>query len=425
VLSALLPAVGKAQPADGVATQVLDPPPAEVRDYWTRERIEAARPVEARLDRVPARRAPRAASEPSRASAQQPDSTAYPERTQGKVFFSFLDGDFMCSGTVVRSGGRNVVLTAGHCVYDDLHQRFATNWMFVPGYRDGHKPWGEWVAHRLATTERFRSNGDERYDVGVAVVERDPNGRGIQDAVGALRIAFDQPRDQFYRAFGYPATGRFDGERLYRCDSPYRGDDHSFPPPRPMRIDCEMAAGASGGGWVAPGQEVVSVTSYGYEYLGNPLVCIAQPELCPERDRLFGPYFGGTIRELYRANMGRALRCGGRVVDHRGTPGADRLVGTPGADVIHGLGGPDVLRGRAGSDVICGGRGSDRIFGGPGDNRIYAGPGNDRVLVRALGRNRILARQGRNRIRCGPGRDVVIANNRSRVHRSCNRVIRR
>jgi hypothetical protein len=380
--------------------------------------MRSARPIEQRLNPAASRRTSADAPQRPRRTASPADSSTYPGRTHGKVFLTIPGfGDFLCSGTVVRSGGRNLVLTAGHCVYDDISGQFATNWMFAPGFRDGRRPFGEWVGRQLATTSQWRSNGDLRYDVGVAVVDRDPNGRGVQDAVGALAIAFDQPRDQFYRAFGYPEQGRFDGQRLQRCDSPYRGADREFDPPRPMRIDCEMGGGSSGGGWVAPGRVVVSVTSYGYECL--PLLP------CPERDRLFGPYFGGAIEALYRANHGRELRCGRRVVDHRGTGRAERLVGTPGPDAIHGRGDDDVLRGRAGNDFICGGRGDDRIFGGRGDNRIFAGPGDDRVFARARGRNRIVAARGRNRIRCGPGPDVVITNQRTRVHRSCNRVVRR
>jgi V8-like Glu-specific endopeptidase len=424
----LAPAVdaSASQASQLIVTKALDQGAAEVRDYWTPARMRGARPIEQRLHPAPARRTSTGAAQHPRRTAEPADSSTYPGRTHGKVFFTIRGfGDFLCSATVVRSGGRNLVLTAGHCVYDDISRQFATNWMFAPGFRDGRKPFGEWVARHLATTAQWRSDADLRYDVGVAVVHRDPNGRGVQDAVGARPIAFGQPRDQFYRAFGYPAQGRFDGERLQRCDSPYRGADREFDPPRPMRIDCDMAGGSSGGGWVADGRLVVSVTSYGYEYLGEPVVCIVDPGLCPERDRLFGPYFGSAVRELYDANRGNAIRCGGRVVNHRGTGRPDRLVGTPGPDVIHGRGDDDLLRGRAGDDVICGGRGDDRIFGGRGNNRIFAGPGNDQVFVRTRGRNRIVAGEGRNRIRCGPGRDVVITNHRSRVHRSCNRVIRR
>jgi hypothetical protein len=424
-LALLAPGDASGQAAAQVASETLERDPAAVRGYWTPERMRAARPVARRLDERPTSTASSEADSASR-RPQQANSGAYPGRTNGKVFLTIPGlGDFFCSGTVVRSGGRNLVVTAGHCVYDDVVGRFATNWTFVPGYRDGREPYGEWVAQRLATTPQWRASGDLRYDVGVAVVHRDRKGRGVQDVVGGLEIAFNQPRDQDYRAFGYPAQGEFDGERLYRCHSPYEGPDQSFSPPRPMRIHCEMTSGASGGGWVTDDRDVVSVISYGYEHAGEPVTCLVDPELCPEKDKLFGPYFGSEVAELYRANRGREVRCGGRVVTNRGTRGPDRLDGTDGADVMHGLRADDVLRGLAGDDVICGGPGDDRLFGGPGNNRILTGPGADRVFVRARGRNRVVARHGVNRVRCGPGRDVVIANRRTRVHRSCNRVIRR
>lgn len=41
---------------------------------------------------------------------------------------------YVCSGTVVTEGasGRSVILTAAHCVYDDQHNAFARNVMFIP-----------------------------------------------------------------------------------------------------------------------------------------------------------------------------------------------------------------------------------------------------------------------------------------------------
>jgi hypothetical protein len=96
-------------------------------------------------------------------------------------------------------------------------------------------------------------------------------------------------RDQTYRAFGYPAEPpppEFDGESLFRCKSGYRGSDHSFNPPRPIRIACDMTEGASGGGMVIDGGKVASVISYSY---------------AGEDDRLYGPYFGSVIRDFYKA----------------------------------------------------------------------------------------------------------------------------
>lgn len=458
-LAAILVAAGAFVAGLGPARAEASPPavtleesPAEVRSYWTPERMRSARPARQLLDRLaeapggapaPSRGAPSAVppdlpggrarldavdgvigSEPERSTlaTQVAQTRGYPERTHGRVFFRIPGrGSFYCSGTVVRSPGRSAVVTAGHCVYDDVARRFASHWMFTPGYENGDAPYGKWVARRLATTPRWRSKADLRYDVGVAIVRRNNNGRAIQNRVGARGIAFNQARNHFYRAYGYPAQSPYNGERLYRCDSPYRGDDREFSEPRPMRIDCDMTGGSSGGGWVVGDSYVASVISYGYEY--PPLYCSLNP--CPERDKLFGPYFGNAVRSLYRSNRGRVARCAGRAVTHLGTKRDDVLNGTGRGDVMHGAGGNDVLRGRGGSDVICGGAGNDVIVGGPGNNRIYAGPGNDRINARARGGNVIHATRGFNRIRCGPGYDRVVTNWASNVHASCNAVTRR
>jgi hypothetical protein len=197
---------------------------------------------------------------------------------------------------------RDLVWTAGHCVYDPglLGSGAATNWEFVPGYQDGRKPFGEWPASRLSTTSQWRSSGDLTggnfaFDFGAANVAN-RNGSPLEGAIGARRIAFGQPRHLLYRAFGYPAEPPFDGRRLYRCDSPYEGQDGTTGPPPTMRIMCDMTPGASGGGWVVSRRRhhhrrhyVVSVTSYGY---------------ADDPGHLYGPYQGGVARQLYRSAAG-------------------------------------------------------------------------------------------------------------------------
>lgn len=406
-LLAATPAASAAGPGEAPVAKRLDHSRAQVRGYWTPKRMEAARPVARLVDGVRERvlGGTRPTTQASHRAAQVGNSRARPARTHGKVFFTIPGrGDFVCSATVVRSGGRSLVLTAGHCVYDDVARRFASRWMFVPAYRNGARPFGGWVARRLATTSQFRSTANLRFDVGVAVVRRNGNGRAVQDRVGGRGIAFSKRRDLRYRAFGYPAQGRFDGERLYRCNSRLaRSDDPPGRGPRTIGIDCDMTGGASGGGWVVGKGVLASITSYAYECTANlPLL----PCSNPDAERLFGPYFGSAIRGLYRANRGRARRCGGRVVTHQGARRHDRLSGTRGADAILGRAGRDLLRGRAGSDAIC---------AGPGHDRVIAGPGSDRIL----------ARSGGNRIRCGSGRDVVVTNRRSRANPGCEVVVRR
>lgn len=279
--------------------------PAEVRQYWTPERMLAALPAEQLLGhRVAMDRstsaAPARGGSVKRAAVRR--TRRFPKRTHGKVFFSQGFLDYVCSATAVEAENRSLVWTAGHCVYEPgmLGGGFAENWMFVPAYKDGSAPFGEWPARRLYTTPGWRNAAfigtlddyDPRWDLGAAVVAPS-DGRDLETAVGARRVAFNRSRDQIYRAFGYPAEqppAEFDGETMFRCTSPYRGADKSLGSPSPMRISCDMTGGSSGGGWVTKRGRVLSVVSYGY---------------AGDSDSLYGPYQGNAARELYQAAASR------------------------------------------------------------------------------------------------------------------------
>lgn len=315
-------------------------PAAEVRDYWTAARMRAAEPVEEvdpeagpapgapaptiggapswvrPADAGEAPRARKRAGVPVNGSVfaeRVPDSSAPEVRMHGRVFFTIAKGpdadDYSCSGTAVNSPNRRVVWTAGHCAFELSGGGYVSNWTFVPAYDDGAAPFGEWPARRLLVTGRYRNTQDLRYDFAAAVVARSPAGSAIQDVVGARGIGFNQPRAQRYVAYGYPIEGPFfiGNRHQYRCTSPEQGGDRFFPyEPRPMAIRCDMTGGASGGGWVAPGGVLLSVTSYGY-YPTDPLT-------------LYGPYLGNAAKAVYeeasrkrkpkRARAGKGSRNG-------------------------------------------------------------------------------------------------------------------
>ena len=225
------------------------------------------------------------------------DVTAYPARVHGKVFYKFGGKDFVCSGTVVSSRGRNVVLTAGHCVYnhsedDDVPSDYASEVLFVPGY-DGNggpegEPFGVWPATAVFTTSAFVEDENRlSHDIG-AVVLADP----IQNEVGARGIAFDlNPSGRSFDIFGYPEEPKppYDGKTLIGCDVEVMFRDSSTGSPAPMAAaPCDMGPGSSGGGWVTAGGYVNSVVSYGY--------CKSQPSLCRTT---FGPYFTDQAKSLY------------------------------------------------------------------------------------------------------------------------------
>jgi len=226
-------------------------------------------------------------------------------RKHGKVFFSDGGLDYVCSGTSVRARTKSLVLTAGHCTHSQ-NNGFVDNFMFVPAYEDGNAPFGEFAAKSIKTTRGWKKSEDIRYDVGMATV-RKAKGKKLAKAVGSRRVAFNQSRNLDYDVLGYPAAEEFDGESMYRCDTNADGTDSRQKDPKPTRVDCPQTGGSSGGGWVMDNGKVNSVVSYGYECaLGGGLpigLPFPTPPTCnnPQRDYLFGPYFGDVIKQLYRS----------------------------------------------------------------------------------------------------------------------------
>ncbi|MGI5287193.1 hypothetical protein ACQEVF_28190 [Nonomuraea polychroma] len=64
-------------------------------------------------------------------------------KTIGKVFFLDRAGNYRwCSATSIQSQHRNLVATAGHCVFANGKDDVYDKWVFVPGYYQGKAPWG-------------------------------------------------------------------------------------------------------------------------------------------------------------------------------------------------------------------------------------------------------------------------------------------
>ncbi|MCM3887276.1 serine protease, partial [Frankia sp. R82] len=207
--------------------------------------------------------------------------------TTGRLFTTIDGSDFACSASVVTSPGRDMVVTAGHCLHGGAGSSFARNVVFVPGYANGAMPYGIWVARHLSVTTGWAQRGDFDVDAGFALFNpRD--GRRLQDVVGAQDIAFDLPATVEQYSFGYPRLTPFDGTRLIYCASPVATDPYGGPS---IGIRCRMTAGASGGpfltglGRLGPGHGWIDgVVSYAY---------------AGSTDRLYGTRFGAEVRALY------------------------------------------------------------------------------------------------------------------------------
>lgn len=61
-------------------------------------------------------------------------------QASGRLLFERAGRNYQCSATAVNDGSidniRSIILTAGHCVYDDENKQFATNFLFIPQQDD-------------------------------------------------------------------------------------------------------------------------------------------------------------------------------------------------------------------------------------------------------------------------------------------------
>ena len=259
---------------------------AATRRFWTPARMRAARPIEGR---APAAHASGLNPVLTATSETIADPTEPQYRVNGVIFISegANVGYGRCSGTSVVSPHGNVVITAGHCVYDQgiWSDR---KWVFVPGYHHGERPFGTFTAHWLGTTPAWHAHENENFDVGAGVVGRNEKGETLTQAVGADRVATGRPPGQVFDVYGYPVEKPFNGGTLQVCrETAYEGHDFGSlfePGPLNLAISCDDSAGGSGGGWTIEGDVVNSVTTYGYP--SDPFTN-------------FGPYFGKDVANLY------------------------------------------------------------------------------------------------------------------------------
>jgi hypothetical protein len=227
-------------------------------------------------------------------SAELTDTTSFPTRTHGIAFFNLGKFDYTCSATVVQSATQSVVMTAGHCVHAGGRKGpWATHFLFAPAYRDKVAPFGTWTARRLFTTKGWRKRARFADDVGAAALRPNAAGQTAESVVGSRGIAFNLPREQGYRSYGYPIEPqpKFDGESLWICDSQF-GYTDPYPEPKGMPqsgIGCDMGGGSSGGSWVVGDAYVNSSNSFGYAFIENVL---------------FGPYYGNVAAKVYAAAGG-------------------------------------------------------------------------------------------------------------------------
>jgi V8-like Glu-specific endopeptidase len=316
-VSAVLGAFGPAttNPAPGVTAvtdHVIATGPSATLRYWTAERMRRALiPPRRRRPPMTGMSGPDDAGQDTGAPVVIPGSTPTLQSsrrgvdtpgapwtsrgavraTTGKVFFTINGADYVCSAGTVASANHDLVVTAGHCA-QDATGTWARNWIYVPGYDQGRRPYGAFAARHLFVPGQWSARGDENYDVALVVLAT-AAGRHVTDVVGAQGIAFDQPRGSLVYGFGYPAGGRYDGEHLTYCSGKTYPDSHKITHDEGLR--CDMTEGSSGGPWLTrfdagTGTGVVTSVS-SFKYADDPAT-------------MYGPYFGNAVHHMYDKAQG-------------------------------------------------------------------------------------------------------------------------
>jgi V8-like Glu-specific endopeptidase len=213
--------------------------------------------------------------------------TTYPYITIGKLFFKQNGNSYVASASSI---GNNAIWTAGHCVHVGNNQPtgWSTNMVFVPGYKDGAAPRGQFSARQLACRTNWYQHGNPGglfEDMGVAILNP-LNGKTLSQVVGWLGFAWNFPRNQVWTSLGYPAAPPFNGNRMFQDTAAYANDGSVPGSPAPIGIGCSMTGGCSGGPWV------MGFGSNNYVNGHNSYRPNNQPL------EIYSPYFGDNAHSL-------------------------------------------------------------------------------------------------------------------------------
>ncbi|MFE3767441.1 hypothetical protein ACFXPI_37420, partial [Streptomyces sp. NPDC059104] len=224
----------------------------------------------------------------------------------GRMYVMKGAGAYFCTASVVSSPGRNLVLSAGHCLLGSDTRQVA----FVPRYtRANPQPYGMFPVLRDSAgrskvwiDQRYKTQGPEKaatLDVAFAAVGPNAAGRAVENAVGGNRLltgaTFTHAK---VTLIGHPASAarpRVCVNRTTKFTSTDPKSPGSF-----LRIDCTgYPGGTSGGPFITRFDDrtrtgdVVGVIG-GWETGG------------PTADTSYSSYFGAEIRKLYQAAVAGA-----------------------------------------------------------------------------------------------------------------------
>jgi len=190
----------------------------------------------------------------------------YPYSTIGKLFFvipagaSEPAGEYVCSGAVALNN--HTVVTARHCVFDYVSQKWYGSWVFYPGWNDGSNSalGGAWYVNFAYTwvgssTASLTSGG---WDIALLSMH-DSTGTGCGgdkgktiggSYTGWLGAWYGENYSQVqFNIFGYPQEAPFEGNYLYQ-DNGATGALNPNGSSGIVEVGNPQTGGTSGGPWI-------------------------------------------------------------------------------------------------------------------------------------------------------------------------------
>jgi len=223
--------------------------------------------------------------------------------TIGRLYTHFPGQDegarVISTATVVDSESGDVILGAGHAVYNDKGE-LADLVEFVPGLHEDEQPFGTWQAKKWVVPDAYVESERATDDFAVVVLETDEEGRHIEDVVGGgHQICFDcanpGAEPQHAKVYGYP--GEHEGGQVLdmSCQAQVQFQEN-------RRFGyCDNDVDAPGGG--ASGTALIADVD-GESGTGT----IIGVYTCKVGDELCGTPLTGPEQEIFDENQGAVGR---------------------------------------------------------------------------------------------------------------------
>ena len=204
----------------------------------------------------------------------------------GAVFFSVggVVSAHYCTGSVVHSASGNLIVTAGHCIYDKLFAGWQNHVVFVPGYHDDIAPYGLWVATTAYVDAGWVNKQDADSDIAFLKVRKLGGGtQTLESLTGADTFTTWPGYENAVSVAAYPLG---DSKPVGCATKTKKASDTQ------LELDCQgLPDGASGSPFIASGDRLVGVLG-GYEQGGNT------------PNTSYSIYFTDKIAKIYRATAG-------------------------------------------------------------------------------------------------------------------------